>query len=291
MKTILSLISLYLRLLEVISTKLAVAQAFRLFQKPRGRKMRAQEKAYYDTATPQRISTPDGDVCYYESGVANGPLVVLVHGWESNAGSVAGIGEALALEGFRVVAFDMPAHGNSTEKRANLHTMSNHLQAVLDRIATAAPFSVVAHSFGSIVSAYTLARGSYAVNQLVYLTAPAHMPGIFNEFKRMVRLSDTVYAGIVSTAEALVGEQLANITTEGKTRAISYRNLLLIHDRNDKVLSFSNSETLAAELPNATLHAFEDIGHYRMLWAPALIKLVTNTLATAHQPTPIAAPV
>ena len=181
----------------------------------------------------------------------------------------------------------MPAHGQSAEKRANLLTMSRHLQAVLDQLAPTEPFSVVAHSFGSMVSAFTLSKQRYNINQLVYLTAPSTLPAVFNEYKEMARLSTRVYNGLVSTAEGLLGESLDGVTTEAKTAAIDYNKLTLIHDRNDKILPFSNSEAMANGLDRAELHAITNTGHYRMLWDEGVIQLVAGTLAEAQKPAAI----
>lgn len=40
-----------------------------------------------------------------------GPAVLLVHGWSSHTGCMAGFVDPLLERGFRVVAFDAPAHG------------------------------------------------------------------------------------------------------------------------------------------------------------------------------------
>ena len=44
----------------------------------------------------------------------HGPTVALVHGWGSRAGRFSVMAAALADAGFRVVAYDGPAHGAST---------------------------------------------------------------------------------------------------------------------------------------------------------------------------------
>ena len=165
MNFILRIISVYIATLARIAPALAVRQAFQIFQRPVAKKLRPKERAFYQQHPAQCIDTPEGKVHYYKTGAANGPLVVLVHGWASNAASLSGIGAMLSEQGFCVVSVDMPGHGQSKEKRANLLTMSRHLQAVLDVLSPQSPFSVVAHSFGSMVTAYTLSKQSYAINR------------------------------------------------------------------------------------------------------------------------------
>ncbi len=44
--------------------------------------------------------------------------VLIAHGWTSEASFMAVFAEQLRRAGFRVVAFDQPAHGRSAQERA-----------------------------------------------------------------------------------------------------------------------------------------------------------------------------
>ena len=46
---------------------------------------------------------------------------------------------------------------------------------------------------------------------------------------------------------------------------------LLIHDKNDRIIPYSNTEALAKNWPAAKVLPVENTGHYKMLWAPAVI--------------------
>lgn len=279
MKTILKLISLYIKTLSVVSNDLAVRVAFNIFQRPSQRKIRKHEQEFLDANPPKDIYTPDGRVKYYELGDPNGPLVILVHGWESNAASLSGIGAALVDKGFHVVSFDTPAHGLSEEKRANLMTMANHMRAVLNHFHPIKPFSVVAHSFGSITSSYALSKENYKINHLIYLTTPMNLKEIFLEYKEMVSLNAKVYTGMVEMAESILGESLDEITMIKKTSFIDYKQLTLIHDHQDKMLPYTFSEQLAERLDRTELIPLDNSGHYRMLWDKRVISYVSGTLS------------
>ncbi|MFW6193451.1 MAG: alpha/beta hydrolase [Gemmatimonadota bacterium] len=49
-----------------------------------------------------------------------GPTVLLVHGWSSHTGHMTGFVDPLLRRGFRVVAFDGPAHGRSPGARTDI---------------------------------------------------------------------------------------------------------------------------------------------------------------------------
>src|SRR5690606_9262984 len=72
--------------------------------------------------------------------------VLIAHGWTSEASFMAVFAEQLRRAGFRVVAFDQPGHGKSTQERASLTDCARALLEVADALG---PLHVaVAHSMG-----------------------------------------------------------------------------------------------------------------------------------------------
>ena len=91
MNLYLTLIRIFFRILSKVAPHLAGSLAFHLFQKPRTRAIRSIEKSFYEQVVSYKIETPIEAVDCYELGNKHGKLVILVHGWESNAGSLAAI--------------------------------------------------------------------------------------------------------------------------------------------------------------------------------------------------------
>lgn len=73
----------------------------------------------------------------------------MVHGWDSNPGSMAGIAEELINRGFHVLVFNVPAHGISVQKTTNMLYVSDILIDLLKKFNINGNISVVTHSFGS----------------------------------------------------------------------------------------------------------------------------------------------
>lgn len=72
-------------------------------------------------ASRATVTVPGGQISYLHSGPADGPLVVLVHGWPATAITWTPQIEALAAAGFHVIAPDMRGYGQSmvpTERSA-----------------------------------------------------------------------------------------------------------------------------------------------------------------------------
>ncbi len=87
----------------------------------------------------------------------SGPTVVLVHGWGSRASRLGALAVALVEAGFRVVAFDAPAHGESTGRFASLPEFA---RALVDVAEAAGPIhGLVGHSLGGAAVAMAMRQG------------------------------------------------------------------------------------------------------------------------------------
>jgi alpha-beta hydrolase superfamily lysophospholipase len=156
MKMMLLLTRLYFKTLSILWPSKAGEKAFYAFQRTRRLPFKKAEIKFYETARRFEVVHPNEKVNAYELGDPKGKLVLLVHGWESNAGSMGAIANRLSREGYRVVALDLPAHGKSALAHTNLHECREALRAVIYQLRPAS-FSIVSHSFGSAVSAFALA--------------------------------------------------------------------------------------------------------------------------------------
>lgn len=266
MKTYLAFIRVYLRVLNVLNSKMAAERAFSLFQKTRKLKFKNREQSFYDRAHQFVAPSPVGDIPCYEVGDPTGKLVILVHGWESNAGSMAGIGEKLVNKGYHVVSMDLPAHGHHLGSHTNLFECKEAVKAVIKRVWPAEPFSIVSHSFGSAVTTFALSEMDLPVDQLIYLTSPNELSAIFEHFRDMVKLPTEPYNYIIEKVHDLFGEGIINLTVQEKAKQMDYQHLTMIHDINDKVLPYINSQNISNFLPRTELYTLENAGHYRMLW-------------------------
>ncbi|UXP32226.1 alpha/beta hydrolase [Reichenbachiella agarivorans] len=276
------LIKLYFQTLSFISPSLAAGQAFNLFQIPINKKIRTKEQAFFDSVDSFDINWEIENIQCYELGPKDGSLVIMVHGWESNAASMSGIAKELAVAGHRTVLFNLPAHGFSKLKRTNLKMCQEALLTVLQHLDPQMPFSVVSHSFGSAVTSYALAKSSYQVDHLVFLTTPNKIEDVFLEFANFIGLSTKAHHKTLHMAEAILQEPISNLTVAHLGQFINSKNLLIIHDKTDKVISQEKSIAVSQAWLDSKLDLIDKTGHYRMLWDKNVIQKVSNQL-TASQ--------
>lgn len=279
MKIIFKLIRTYFKILSVAMPKRAAKKAFTLFQKPRRFPLKPEEREFYNLAREYSLETSIGEVNYYTQGKPEGELVFLVHGWNSQAGSMAAIGANLVKKGYYVVALDLPAHGKSNLKYLNIISAKVALKEVIKNMAGNRSISLVSHSLGSLISALTLSELNLEVKQLVYLTTPDSATSIFENFKREIGLGDKAYQHLIKAGEDIIKAPLKSIDALELTKSVDYDDLLLIHDKFDRVLPYNNSLTLNEKLSKSSLFIINKVGHSRMLWNESVLQKINETFS------------
>ena len=265
MKTIELLLSYYIKFISLFSTQKAADVTFKLFQKTQPRKMLLEEIEFYSTTEHYTIPSAIEPIEVYTKGDNNGEVVFMLHGWNSNLARLSKFASILADEGYYCVLFDMPGHGKSTLKRTNLKMNSVVFEAVIEHINPKTPFSVLTHSFGSMVASYTLAKSNHSINQLFFLTTLNQFEPFFKELKSRLRLSDKLLNRIIDMGGDLLEEPVSDLIVKEKVKKLKYKNLSVFHDKHDKILPHYYSELLVSEVSNAQLFSYEKIGHSKML--------------------------
>ena len=138
-----------------------------------------------------------------------GKTILMVHGWSSRASHLAFLAKAIAKSGFRVIAFDGPAHGNSifngNYPRSSLpefcraiYHISNHLGPI---------YGFVGHSFGGAAAAFTacgqanLSGYRVEVEKLVLISSPSGINAMVSHYCRNYSLPDGAEAAVIAQVE------------------------------------------------------------------------------------------
>lgn len=264
-------IKTYFGLSSIFAPAKTANKSFDIFQKVRKKDVRDREKSFYDQARSFTVAHNKEPLDCFELGDPFGPLLFLVHGWDSNAGSMSYLAERFVNEGYRVIAFNLPGHAFYKSSKTNLVECAGAMKAVLEHVNPSDRFSVVSHSFGSAVVANALSQTNYKVDRLVFLTNPNRMEDIFKEFKRAIGLSSSAYKALIKKTQNILGDSLSALDVTHNLQQIDFNNLLLIHDINDKVLPHKASWQINSTIQNAQLISMESIGHYKMLWNDEVI--------------------
>ncbi len=194
-------------------------------------------------------------------GRKNAPTVLLVHGWAGRASQLAAFVEPLLKQGFRVAAFDAPAHGEAPGKQMSLPEMGDVVEACARLLGPLD--SIVAHSLGAAGTTLALGRG-LELRRVVYL-APPENPGEFPyRAAAYLGFSEEVAQRLQRRLEKRFDFRFA----EGRGTFIGPKlriPLLAVHDVDDKEVKYQESERLVKAWPGARLFSTHGLGHNRIL--------------------------
>lgn len=204
----------------------------------------------------------------------SGPVVLMLHGWEGRATQFARFIPALLASGRQVIALDGPAHGRSPLKAANVVMFAHALLEAAQELPGLE--AVVAHSMGAGATAYALSLGLRA-ERVVLLAGPASFAGVLSRFAAVVGLPEKARGHFRQEVSRHVGVpvdalDIAALSAHFATPA------LLVHDRDDTVVPFSDAASLAQVWPQARLHETHGLGHWRVMTDPDVVSQVTGWL-------------
>lgn len=263
------------RTLAPVAPALAAEYAERLFCRPPARETRDAEPRFLATGRRFEIRTGAGTLAAWAWGAA-GPLAILLHGWGSRAARWHPLVPALVEDGFQVLAYDQPAHGESSGQLASLPQFVGALKAVAAH-ADQAPALVVGHSLGGSAAVIAMHRGVNA-GRVVLLGAPSEQREYAERFARTVGLPDEVRDIMTANLSRRLGFTWSDLDLPALVEA-STVPALVIHDRLDADVDFSHALRIVAAWPGAELLATSGLGHSGALEDAAVIQRIRSFAA------------
>ncbi len=262
--------------LSRVSPDAAAAVALRLFTRPVRHDPRPWELELLRTATP--LAPAISGLHAVQWGPADGPIVLLVHGWEGRGSQMAALAAPLVAAGRRVIALDAPAHGRSVGRVADPLVFAKALLAMQAHIGPL--HAVVGHSLGGASAVIAWSRG-LEVGSLVLLGSPSRLSRVVRGFPTMLGLSRRAGEAFVRRVERRAGMPLTAADPLTLAASVPERPrpaLLIVHDPADAEVPLSDAEALAATWPGAVLRTPDAGGHRRMLRHPDVIHAVADFL-------------
>jgi pimeloyl-ACP methyl ester carboxylesterase len=253
-----------------------VRKVYRAFFRPSQYEVKPSEQEVLDWGNNYRLPFEDGQLAVTTWG-SSGPAVLLMHGWGGARAQMTGFVDPLLFAGYRVVAYDQPAHGASDGKLTNLLEIAPSLDVIVKHEG---PFeAILAHSFGTLITSYALVeRKLPPPTRLVYFGAFNRLLDSLPRFQVQAGLSDEIMEGL----RALLYEQfgsgvLESITNQRLTPRIKIP-ALMFHDAGDNVTPVEDSRAIARVWRQAQLIETEGFGHRGALGSRAIHEQVVTFL-------------
>lgn len=253
-----------IKALGAVSPSIAGQVAAQIFTSPRRHQRPKWETELMASGRPLRLRSKLAAHVWGEGQ----KTVLLVHGWEGRGTQLGRLVEPLVEHGFRVIALDGPAHGDSPGRRTNIRFYANALKEVVDELGHL--HAIVAHSFGAGATTIGLSEGM-PVSRVILVASPSHLAWVIDDFCQMMELSEPLSGALRSYLERWSGVRAADINIAALSEQLNV-TALIVHDPKDREVPFVNAEDLARSWPGAKLLPLENVGHRRILKSPHFVQ-------------------
>jgi pimeloyl-ACP methyl ester carboxylesterase len=253
----------------------SAALAERLFLTPP--KARLPQSTFFDflDAHSSFVEFRGRSLATWRWGPADAPAVLLAHGWGGYAAQMRAFVPRLLADGFRVIAYDQPAHGLSEGKLTGLPDFAGAIAAVA--ASHGGVKHAIAHSLGAVGAALALARG-LDLESVVLVSPPSDLVGYSRQFARWTWMPEALRRKMQAAIEERYGLrwfelEVPRLAPRLKTPA------LVIHDLADGIVPWAQGATLARAWPGARLLSTSGLGHGRILESDVATRAAADFLA------------
>lgn len=216
--------------------------AMNLFQTPRGQKLSPNQKIYLASNQKETI-IHNGETIPYYNWKGNGKNVLMLHGWESSSYRWKPYLKDLNKLDINVYAVDAPAHGRSNGKKFSPKEYAGVIKSIVEREKID---TIIAHSVGAyatIIYASEQETPAYLKN-LILMAPTGKLRDFMKQFYDFLNLSDKVRSAFEDNFMSTYGQPLDYYDSANLIKKVNVGGLL-IHDKEDAILPFKDSENIA----------------------------------------------
>lgn len=262
--------------LESTTKQHVVKKVYQAFFSPSRYEVKPTDREIIEWGNNYRIPFVGGELAVTTWG-SNGPVVLLMHGWGGARAQMTGFVDPLLFAGYRVVAFDQPAHGESDGQTTNLLEIAPTMDLIAQQEG---PFhAVIAHSFGTLITSYALVHRNFPPPaRLVYFGAFNQLLDSLPRFQILAGLPDEIMESFRTLLYENFGRDvLEAITNEALTPQINIP-ALMFHDTADDVTPIEDSRAIARVWKQARFIETEGLGHRGALQSKSIHEQVVKFL-------------
>ncbi|ULC60284.1 alpha/beta hydrolase [Flaviramulus sp. BrNp1-15] len=244
-------------LVSFISPKLAAKLAILLFSKPQKGKLKGIDSDFLKSANKEVVKYNDiAIMSYHWKGKKD--TILLAHGWESNSYRWKALIEILIKLDYNIVTLDAPAHGNTTGKLFNAILYSECISIVAKKINANI---IIGHSVGGMATVFFQHKYQLqSVKKIVLLGAPSNFTGVFNRYSKMMGYNKKIVTAMNQKVLKEFNHLPEYFSSANFSKDIK-ANVLIIHDKNDKIIPYNDALDFENHHTNSKLITTKGYGH------------------------------
>ncbi len=270
-------IQIVLKILTFFNTSLGFRFASLLASIPRKAATKARDIEFINSAQKIEFSREGKKVAL---SWGKGPVVLLMHGWESRSTHMAAMAQQVAAQGFQAIALDFTAHGLSEGRTSGFEDMYKDIDAlqthVLKHISPNI-HAMVGHSGGGFCMMANRLLNTLTIKNFVVIASPVMPHPAVEGIQKALKASNGVIQLVKENIASTFNTNWATLENGYVYRPCSNKErLLLIFDHKDKVVNHTDAEVIQQHFQQAKIYKTKDLGHTHMLWDQGVIDQVCN---------------
>ena len=272
-------LSISVKLLNLISTKLTTRFLWNVFTKPLDFRMRDVEKNFYkEHKSKDFFSETSNKTVKIYNITGTGPKILFVHGWSSRASKFHKIISEFKSQNFDITAVDMPAHGQSLSKRSHLPEFCD---VIYDLSNNNGPYdTIIGHSMGAVAALNAANMGQKFRNIILISPAAYRIEAIFRNFVSLFGLSEDFYVkSMFDSFEAKDGRKPIDYGPDKFASDVKSR-CLIIHSEDDAQANSKVAEKIHEDIKDSKLMMATDLGHMRTLTDEKVIRKIGEFISS-----------
>ena len=252
------LVGLYINLVSLFHPEKAKHIAYTLFSQPRKGKIKNGNLPKTLQSAEQETLTYDGENFQVYTWKGSEEIILLLHGWESNASRWKKLLQHLKPLGKTIIAIDAPAHGQSTGKEFNAPRYAEFIHVLLQKYQ---PKRLIGHSIGGAAIAFYLNKyPNDHIDKIVLLGAPSSFKKISDNFINLLSLNKKVQNRLEQYYHQKFNIHINDFA--GHLFAQNFtQKAIIAHDADDAVIKVEEGRQYAAAWKNAIYIETQGLGH------------------------------
>ncbi|MCJ8292301.1 MAG: alpha/beta hydrolase [Crocinitomicaceae bacterium] len=238
--------------------------AYEQLTHPQVHKLREHELSTLDKARQEDFDYLNFKIKTYawnENGSKE--AILLIHGWEGQAGNFSDLVEELIKADYRIFSFDGPSHGFSSKGSTSLFEFVDLVGVLIEKFEVK---NLISHSFGGVATSFVLSKNQQLkIDKYLLFTTPDKFSQRIDFVAESVGVSPKVKQKLIERLEAELKMEVSTLNVSEWVKTVNVKRALILHDKNDKVLPIEQSLNVHRNWEASQFETVEGTGHFRIL--------------------------
>ncbi len=252
--------------------------AEKIFFRPRHYKPSESEILWQKKAQTFKVILPKSKREVIGMKWGKGPCIFFTHGWAGRGTQFCQFIPRLLSEGFSVVVFDAPSHGQSPGFMTNALEVLEAAESVVNVVGEI--YAFVGHSFGCC---FSLSLANTLKIKKIVLFAPNY--DVEDDFKRWAAqegVREDFFDTLISSLESKYNRSFNDFNPCVIGPQVK-GHVLIFHDEDDRASKVENSKKLSKVIPKSLLKISHGLGHNKILRDDKTIREVLAFLSKKNR--------